>query len=154
MPVSAIGEHECSRPGVVTCLVEREAVSFKIVAEKLARRLKVDEEVLLDSLTSRENESTTAIRPGLAIPHVTIDGEHRFELLIARCEAGITFSEESPPVYAAFVLIGTRDERDFHLRALSAIAQITQDTNFDKDWLRAKSLDELRDIVLLAKRRR
>ena len=127
---------------------------FKIVAEKLARRLEIDEEELLESLISREDESTTAIRPGLAIPHVTIDGEHRFELLIARCEAGITFSEELPPVYAAFVLVGSRDERDFHLRALSAIAQITQDTDFDKDWLRARSLDELRDIVLLAKRRR
>jgi mannitol/fructose-specific phosphotransferase system IIA component (Ntr-type) len=127
---------------------------FTVVAEKLAGRLNIDVEELLDSFISREAESTTAIRPGLAIPHITIDGEQRFELLIARCEAGITFSEELPPVYAAFVLVGSRDERDFHLRALSAIAQITHDTNFDKDWLRAKNLDELRDIVLLAKRRR
>ncbi len=85
---------------------------------------------------------------------MTIDGEHRFELLIARCQAGIVFSEALAPVYAAFVLVGSRDERDFHLRALSAIAQITQDADFDKDWLRARSTEELRDIVLLAKRRR
>ena len=127
---------------------------FTIVAEKLAGQLNLDEKQLLESLISREDESTTAIRPGLAIPHMTIDGEHRFELLIARCEAGITFSETLPPVYAAFVLVGSRDERDFHLRALSAIAQITQGADFDKDWLRAKGVDELRDIVLLAKRRR
>ena len=127
---------------------------FTIVAERLAERLNVDERQLLDSLISREQDSTTEIRPGLAIPHITIDGEHRFELLIARCEAGVDFTETSPPVYAAFVLVGSRDERGFHLRALSAIAQITQDENFDKDWLRAKSIDELRDIILLAKRRR
>ena len=127
---------------------------FTIVAEKLAKRLNVDEKQLLDSLASRERESTTQIRPGLAIPHIAVDGENKFELLIARCEAGIDFSETLPPVYAAFVLIGSRDERNFHLRALSAIAQIVQDENFDKDWLRAKSIDELRDIILLAKRRR
>ncbi|MBA7507685.1 hypothetical protein ES706_06405 [subsurface metagenome] len=91
------------------------------------------------------------ILPGLAIPHMTIDGEHKFELVIARCEAGINFTQDLPPVYAAFVLVGSRDERNFHLRALSAIAQ---DANFDKDWLRAKNIEELRDIILLARRHR
>jgi len=109
---------------------------------------------LLDSLLAREKESTTEIRPGLAIPHITIEGEHKFELVIARCTAGINFTEALPPVYALFILVGSRDERNFHLRALSAIAQIAQDMNFDKDWLRAKNIEELRDIVLLAKRRR
>jgi APA family basic amino acid/polyamine antiporter len=127
---------------------------FAIAANKLAKRLSIDEGQLLDSFISREKESTTEIRPGLAIPHITIDGEHKFELLIARCEAGIDFTETLPPVYALFILVGSRDERDFHLRALSAVAQVTQDENFDRDWLRAKSIDELRDIILLAKRRR
>ena len=127
---------------------------FTIVAKKLADQLDIDEKQLLDSLISREQESTTQIRPGLAIPHVIIDGESKFELLIARCQAGISFVETSPPVYAVFVLLGSRDERNFHLRALSAIAQVAQDENFDRNWLRAKSIDELRDIILLAERRR
>lgn len=127
---------------------------FTIVAERLADQLDIDEKQLLDSLISRERESTTQIRPGLAIPHIIIDGEHKFELLIARCQAGISFVETSPPVYAVFVLLGSRDERNFHLRALSAIAQVAQDEDFDKNWLRARGVDELRDIILLAKRRR
>jgi len=127
---------------------------FRIVAKKIAGRLNIDSRQLLDSFIAREKESTTAVRPGLAIPHITIEGEHKFELVIARCEAGINFSEELPPIYAAFVLVGSRDERNFHLRALSAIAQIAQDANFDKNWLRAKSIEELRDIILLASRHR
>ncbi|TKJ45474.1 hypothetical protein CEE35_03945 [Candidatus Aerophobetes bacterium Ae_b3b] len=125
-----------------------------IVAKKIAERLKIDPKQLLDSLISREKESTTEVRPGLAIPHITIDGEHKFELVIARCEAGINFTQDLPPVYAAFVLVGSRDERNFHLRALSAIAQIAQDPDFDKNWLRAKNIEELRDIILLARRHR
>lgn len=127
---------------------------FTIVSKKLAERLDIDSNELFDLFVNRENESTTVIRPGLAIPHIIIEGENQFELLIARCEAGIVFSDMSTPVYTVFILVGTRDERNFHLRALSAIAQITQDVNFDKDWLKAKSIEELRDIILLAKRRR
>ena len=125
-----------------------------IVAKKIAERLKIDPKQLLDSLIEREKESTTEVRPGLAIPHITVDGEHKFELVIARCEAGINFTQDLPPVYAAFVLVGSRDERNFHLRALSAIAQIAQDPDFDKNWLRAKNIEELRDIILLARRHR
>jgi len=125
-----------------------------IVAKKIAERLNIDPKQLLDSFIAREKESTTEVRPGLAIPHITIDGEHKFELVIARCEAGINFTQDLPPVYAAFVLVGSRDERNFHLRALSAIAQIAQDPNFDKDWLRAKNIEELRDIILLTRRHR
>jgi amino acid transporter/mannitol/fructose-specific phosphotransferase system IIA component (Ntr-type) len=127
---------------------------FTIVAEKLADRLHTDPGRLLDSFIQREQDTTTVIRPGLAIPHTTVDGEHKFELLMARCEPGIDFEEASPPVYAAFVMAGTRDERNFHLRALSAIAQVAHAENFDRDWLRAGNIEELRDIVLLAERRR
>ncbi|MFH1904223.1 MAG: amino acid permease [bacterium] len=127
---------------------------FTIIAEKFANRLNMNVKQLLDSLIAREKTSTTVIKPGLAIPHIIIDGKHKFELVIVRCEAGINFIESSTPVYAVFILVGTRDERNFHLRALSAIAQITQDANFDKDWLHAKSIEELRDIILLGKRHR
>lgn len=127
---------------------------FTIIAEKFANRLNMNVKQLLDSLIAREKASTTVIKPGLAIPHIIIDGKHKFELVIVRCEAGINFIESATPVYAVFILVGTRDERNFHLRALSAIAQITQDANFDKDWLHAKSIEGLRDIILLGKRHR
>jgi L-asparagine transporter-like permease len=57
-------------------------------------------------------------------------------------------------VCIVFVLVGTKDERNFHLRALAAIAQICQQPDFDKNWLNARNTEELRDIVLLAERRR
>jgi amino acid transporter/mannitol/fructose-specific phosphotransferase system IIA component (Ntr-type) len=127
---------------------------FTVVANHLSKQLNIDPKQLFDAFILREQESTTVIRPGLAIPHIIIDGKQKFELLIARCCAGINFTEHSPPVYAVFVLVGSRDERNFHLRALSAIAQSVQDVNFDKNWLRAKNIDDLRDIILLSKRHR
>jgi mannitol/fructose-specific phosphotransferase system IIA component (Ntr-type) len=73
---------------------------------------------------------------------------------VVRDEEGIYFNREANNVHAVFILVGTKDERNFHLRALSAIAQIVHDPNFENRWLRAKNEEDLRDIVLLGKRKR
>ena len=78
-------------------------------------------------LVQREEESSTVLTPNLAIPHIIIDGEKTFDVLLVRARGGICFSDAAPCVHAIFVLVGTRDERNFHLRALAAIAQIVQD---------------------------
>ena len=127
---------------------------FKTVARSLARNIDVAEDTVFNLLMEREKETTTAIRPGLAIPHIIIDGNKKFEILLARCKKGIEFSPSVPPVNAVFVLIGTRDERNFHLRALASIAQITEEPGFDGKWQDARNPQELRDIVLLGKRSR
>ena len=53
-----------------------------------------------------------------------------------------------PRVQAVFVLLGTRDERNYHLYALSSIAGMVQDANFTNRWMRARDERALRDVVL------
>ncbi|MDY6905979.1 MAG: cation:proton antiporter [Thermodesulfobacteriota bacterium] len=127
---------------------------FKVVADAMAGRLGTPSDVLFDLLTKREKESSTAISKGLAIPHIIIEGEHKFSILLARCRQGVHFSDSAPMVYAIFVLAGSRDERNFHLQALSAIAQIVQNPSFEKRWFRAKGKNALRSVVLLSNRKR
>ena len=127
---------------------------FQLAAKALSESLKTRPPQLYDLLIKREEEVTTVLAPGLAVPHIIIDGENRFSLLAARCRKGIEFSRNAPPVYAAFVLAGTRDERTFHLQALSAIAQIVLDPNFERKWMRARSRKALRQILLNAERKR
>ncbi|MDP8234587.1 MAG: amino acid permease [Candidatus Saelkia tenebricola] len=127
---------------------------FQLVAQTISERIKLPKEDILKKLIEREEESTTVISPSLAIPHIIIEGENIFDILLVRSRKGILFSETVPNIHAVFVLIGTKDERNFHLRALSAIAQIVQDYHFEKRWMAAKSKESLRDIVLLGKRRR
>ena len=124
------------------------------VGTVLAERLSMDKADVLSLLHEREKESSTVIGPGLAIPHIVLSGEKKFDILLARCKKGITFPESDAPVHAVFVLAGTRDERNFHLRALAAIAQIGQDLHFYKHWIRAKDKESLRDVILLGKRLR
>lgn len=121
---------------------------FKRVADTMSRELGRSADVIFASLMEREEKASTAISQGLAIPHIIIDGEHSFSILLARCKEGITFPDAARPVRTVFVLVGTMDERDFHLRALSTIAEVVQDSRFEKRWLRARSERALRDVVL------
>ena len=127
---------------------------FKQAADSLSEQLDINSEKLYDLFIKREEESSTVIRPGLAIPHIIIEGKHKFRILLVRAKEGIIFPLAKKPVNTVFVLVGTRDERNFHLRALSAIAQIAQDANFEKNWMVARNTEELRDIILLAERKR
>ncbi len=127
---------------------------FELVSKIMSKNLKIKWDILFDLLMKREKESTTIITDGLAIPHIIIEGKGKFDILLARCRDGILFSEDTPKVHIVFVLVGTKDERNFHLRVLSAIAQIIQDYDFKKRWMAAKNEEALRDIILLGKRLR
>ena len=127
---------------------------FWLAANEMAVRLDTPPDRLLDLFLRREAESSTVLNPFLAIPHIIIEGEGKFDILLARGREGIVFSEEAPRVHTVFLLLGTRDERPFHLRALAAIAQVAQDPNFEEKWMRAKGEHALRDVILLGRRLR
>jgi len=127
---------------------------FREISDHLSRDTGVAPDTIFALLQKREKESSTVIRPGLAIPHVIIEGSHKFTILVARCRDGIVFPQAKTPIHIIFVLLGTRDERNFHLKSLAAIAEIAQTKDFDKRWMAARNINELRDIILLAERKR
>jgi len=105
-------------------------------------------------LLARERQASTVIHPGLAIPHLVVKGQNVFKLVLVRCREGAVFSDLQEPVHAAFVLAGSLDERNFHLRALMAIAHVVQAPDFESRWTAAANPEQLRDIVLLSRRMR
>ncbi len=127
---------------------------FENVADILAKDFNIEKERLYNLFVEREESSSTVLRPGLAIPHIVVEGQNKFRIILVRAREGIVFSKEASPVKIVFVLAGDRSERNFHLRALAAIAQIVQSKDFDKRWLSARNIEELRDVILLAQRSR
>jgi mannitol/fructose-specific phosphotransferase system IIA component (Ntr-type) len=123
-------------------------------AEELARRNDMDVDKLRAMLIQRERTSPTVLQPGLAVPHVVVEGRDLFDLVLVRCREGVTFEQEAEPVRTAFVLIGSADQRNFHLRALMAIAHIVQEHDFVRRWMAAEHTEQLRDLLLLSDRRR
>lgn len=127
---------------------------FDLAGQKLAERMDEDSDRISKALKEREKDGSTVLTPNLAVPHIVIDGDHEFEVLLARCRDGVRFSEEAQEVKAVFVLVGTKDERNFYLNALSAIAQVAGHMEFMDRWRNARGPQGLRDVVVLGKRSR
>ena len=136
----------------------QENKDFKIVISEIAsimsKRIDVSFDLFKNKLMEREAQGSTIITPGLAIPHVIIPGEKLFDVMLVRSKCGIKFPHSEDLVSCIFVLTGSRDERNYHLRALMAIAQIAQSPDFNKRWQEASDIERLRNIILLATRKR
>jgi basic amino acid/polyamine antiporter, APA family len=127
---------------------------FTKVSAILAERLGQDKDALFEKFLHREAEGGTVIQPGFAIPHIVVEGEHEFDVLLARAREGIDFPHAPNPVKIMFVLAGSQDERNYHLRALMAIAQVAQEKHFEQRWLAARDSEAIRNLILLATRKR
>ena len=127
---------------------------FTTVSKILVDQIGANEKQLKDKFHQREAEGSTVIMPGLAIPHIVVDGQNKFDIVLVRAVEGIDFPHSETPVQAMFVLVGSKDERNYHLRALMAIAQIAQEKDFLDRWREARGLDGIRNLLLLSKRTR
>ncbi len=118
-------------------------LSRDLSAERITKLLRI-----------REAESSTAITPFVAIPHVIVEGKEVFKIALIRAPQGIRFNDAHNSIKAVFVLIGSMDMRNLHLRALAAIAQTIQHSDFEEEWMNSKNGGEIRDLFFLSKRRR
>jgi len=127
---------------------------FETAANKLAPLVRSSEKVIYEKLMEREKTSSTALTRLLAVPHMVVEGEHRFNVFIVRSRKGIRFSQSAPAVHAIFFLAGTIDERSTHLLALAAIAQTVNEPSFEEAWMSAEDPEGLRSILRASKRKR
>ena len=130
---------------------------FRRAAEEAAPRLGLPAADLAERLVAREKLSSTVIAPGVAVPHVLLrECSGTVLLLLAKCEGGVAFGGEAGPdgVRTAVFLFCSPDRRDAHLRALARIAQATMGSGFARQWAKARTPQQLRDVFLLAKRAR
>ncbi len=125
---------------------------FIILSKAFSKKFKMSSNTVYKLLQKREADSTTVIHTGLAIPHIIIEGNSKFDIVVVRSKKGILFRKDKSPVHIVFALAGTRDERNFHLQSLMSIAQIVQNKDFTNHWLKAKDTEDLRNILLLAQR--
>ena len=102
----------------------------------------------------KKEESSTAISPMVAIPHIIVDSKNCFKLFLLKSEKGVDFGTTYDEVKAIFVLAGSRDQRHRHLKTLAAIAQLVQHRKFETVWQKARTEEQLKDVLLLGQRKR
>ena len=119
-----------------------------LIANRLSGRLDIDKDKLHALLKQREKDSNIIVHPGIAIFSHIIKGRDKFEIILVRSKKGIIVSDDAGPVHAFFVIVASPDQQSFYLHSLMWIIQIAEETDFEKEWINAKDIDELRDIIL------
>ncbi|MFP4498418.1 MAG: amino acid permease [Vulcanimicrobiota bacterium] len=124
------------------------------IARAISNKLDLDENEVYETLIQTETSSPSYLRPGLVVPSLETSNVKKPHLFIIRNIHGIEYSPVLPPVYAVFIMIYPKSESRMYLQTLSAIVEITQDDMFDEDWFNAGTPQQIRNVVLMKKRRR
>ena len=96
----------------------------------------------------REEEGTTGIGEGMAIPHGKCDAVDRPGLAAMVIKDGVDFdSIDGDPVTLLFLIAAPNTEDNVHLDVLSKLSVLLMDEEFSKSLRNAKSVDEFLSIV-------
>ena len=105
-------------------------------------------EALTAGLIEAGRHGETPAASGIALPHILLDNVTRYELVAARSRVGLHFPGIGAPVHAVFVLLGSRDDPQQHLRMLAGIARRAEEPTFLGDWIEAKEVEGLRALLV------
>jgi mannitol/fructose-specific phosphotransferase system IIA component (Ntr-type) len=101
-------------PGVISELLD--AVKHK--------RIISDHDNLIRELLRRENEFSSRIKPGIALPHTRIKKLKEFVLVVGFSIEGIKHPLENEPVHLFFLELAPDGEHEKHIRLIAQIARL------------------------------
>jgi mannitol/fructose-specific phosphotransferase system IIA component (Ntr-type) len=105
-------------------------------------------EEILASLKEREEQVSTGIGCGVAIPHAFSDHIEEVEAVFGRSKAGIDFEAlDNAPVHLIVLFIVPRKDYHLHLRTLAAIAKMFTNCEIRRQIGEATTRDEILAIL-------
>lgn len=107
---------------------------FRRVADVLSKELPLDKLSLLKKFMEREQTSPTVIEPGIAIPHLIVDGKNMLKVLFVRAKEGVVFPG-GRVVNIMIVVVSSSDLRHLHLKMLAYFVSMIEDPDFSNEWL-------------------
>ena len=107
-----------------------------------------DREAYKKQVYLREEESTTGIGEGIAIPHGKCDAVDKPGLAAMVIKNGVDFdSLDGEPVTLLFLIAAPNTEDNVHLDVLSKLSVLMMDEEFSKSLRQAKSVEEFLAII-------
>jgi PTS system fructose-specific IIA component len=83
-----------------------------------------DREVALSALMKREQETTTGVGKGIAIPHAQTSAVEQPSVAFCRSSAGLDFeSMDEKPAHLIFMILVPEGDSDEHLGILSSLSR-------------------------------
>jgi mannitol/fructose-specific phosphotransferase system IIA component (Ntr-type) len=105
-------------------------------------------EPVLAALKQREDQVSTGIGSGVAIPHTFSDDLEEVVAIFGRSKAGIDFEAlDNAPVHFIILFIVPRKDYHLHLRTLAAIAKLFTNSETRRRFGEAENRDEILKIL-------
>jgi mannitol/fructose-specific phosphotransferase system IIA component (Ntr-type) len=100
------------------------------------------------AVIKRENEASTGMGKGVAVPHVKHKAVKDVVAVIGQSGAGIDFSAlDKQPVYSVILLISPASEPDNHLQAMETIFRNLQYEKFRSFLRQCRSAEQIEDLL-------
>ena len=144
----------------ITDLLDRRSVSLTAAPEGKSEALDMavdlmvksgkisDREAYRKQVYLREEESTTGIGEGIAIPHGKCDAVKKPGLAAMVIKNGVEFEAlDDEPVTLLFLIAAPNTEDNIHLDVLSKLSVMLMDEDFTESLRNASSVDEFMDII-------
>ena len=131
------------RDGVI-----RELVTSLDKAGKLGKGKSQD---IIREVIKRENEASTGLGKGVAVPHVKHKAVKKVVAAIGQSSAGIDFfALDKQPVYSVILIISPLDDPDKHLQAMENVFKHLQKERFRKFLRQCRTVEQVEDLLIEA----
>ncbi|MBI1696429.1 fructose-specific PTS transporter subunit EIIC [Lactobacillus crispatus] len=106
-----------------------------------------DEDAFIKSIWARENESTTGIGGGIAMPHARNKSINKARVLFAKSKEGIDYNSlDGQPVHLFFMITAPDGADNTHLQALAKLSGLLIDPDLVEALKNTKTPEEVIDL--------
>ncbi|MRG88331.1 PTS fructose transporter subunit IIABC [Salinibacillus xinjiangensis] len=132
-----------------TIILDLQSGSKQEVLQELSHQLHSagklnDQETFLEAIKAREEQSTTGIGEGIAIPHAKTAAVETPAIAFGRSTNGVDYqSLDGQPAHLFFMIAASEGANNAHLEALSRLSTFLMDESFREKLLEATSKDEV-----------
>lgn len=116
--------------------------------EKNGKLGKDDKKNIIKAIIKRENEASTGMGKGVAVPHVKHKTAKNVIGVVGQSSAGIDFfALDKQPVHTILLLISPLDDPDKHLQAMENIFRHLQQEKFRKFLRQCRTSEQIEDLL-------
>jgi fructose PTS system EIIBC or EIIC component len=123
----------------------RQLVAFLMRTHRVEH---ISQEELYQSVVDRENDISTAMGRGIAIPHGHIEKGPAIQGVMGICRTGIDFdSPDGDPVRLIMLIVTPKDKKDMHLKVLASLSSMVRDDAIRKRLIAAISPEDAMEVI-------
>lgn len=136
-----------------TMILELEATTKATAIDELVDKMDEagrlhDKEAFKDAILAREDQGSTGIGEGVAIPHAKTDAVKTPAIVFARSKAGIDYEAlDKQPSHLFFMIGATAGANNEHLDTLARLSMMLMDETFREKMLSASTKDDILDMI-------